>query len=262
MRLFLALALICGAAFADDARQQAKVLKDLGAAAMQRKEFRSALDHFQRAYQTFPSPRLKFNIAMALEQLARDAEALPLYDEFIAESPDAPPTQLAYAIDRVNELNRKLGMLRLSCNVPADVLIDGIKVGATPLNQALRVTPGEREIAVAAPGFQTFRTIQRFATHEQRSIEVLLEEEAQPPPVVERPAPSRPPELKPPVVTPKTPLVARTPTYKKWWVWTPVAVAGVGLAVGLGLGLGLNHRFWCNQDPQQISGTGGNGCSQ
>jgi hypothetical protein len=30
---------------------------------------------------------------------------------------------------------------------------------------------------------------------------------------------------------------ARTPVYKKWWLWTAVAVAAVGVGVGVGLGV-------------------------
>jgi tetratricopeptide (TPR) repeat protein len=33
--------------------------------------------------------------------------------------------------------------------------------------------------------------------------------------------------------------LARTPVYKKWWLWTVVGVVVVGTAVGVGLGIGL-----------------------
>jgi tetratricopeptide (TPR) repeat protein len=39
------------------------------------------------------------------------------------------------------------------------------------------------------------------------------------------------------VATP--PPVRKTPTYKKWWLWTTVGVIVVGAGVGVGLGLGL-----------------------
>jgi tetratricopeptide (TPR) repeat protein len=66
-----------------------------------------------------------------------------------------------------------------------------------------------------------------------------------------RPAMAPPPEIVPPKVEPPPPLVvvsppvralppARTPVYKRWWVWTIVGGVAAGAALGVGLGLGLS----------------------
>ncbi|MFI5040084.1 MAG: tol-pal system YbgF family protein, partial [Solirubrobacterales bacterium] len=41
------------------------------------------------------------------------------------------------------------------------------------------------------------------------------------------------------VIAAHPPAPARTPTYKKWWVWTTVGVVLAAAGVGVGLGLGL-----------------------
>jgi tetratricopeptide (TPR) repeat protein len=54
---------------------------------------------------------------------------------------------------------------------------------------------------------------------------------------VEAPAPTAAPALAPAVAAERPAPPARTPVYKKWWLWTIVGVAAVGLGVGLGVGL-------------------------
>jgi tetratricopeptide (TPR) repeat protein len=61
-----------------------------------------------------------------------------------------------------------------------------------------------------------------------------------PPAATVTPTPEPPPPTATPAVTltqPAPPPPARTPVYKKWWLWTAVAVVAVGVGVGLGVGL-------------------------
>ena len=55
-----------------------------------------------------------------------------------------------------------------------------------------------------------------------------------PPTATSEPAPATAPLT---VTTTSQPPPARTPIYKKWWLWTAVGVVAAGAAVGLGVGL-------------------------
>jgi tetratricopeptide (TPR) repeat protein len=45
-----------------------------------------------------------------------------------------------------------------------------------------------------------------------------------------------------PTLIAPSPRTDKTPAYKKWWLWTPIAVAVVGIGLGVGLGVGLSRR--------------------
>ena len=64
------------------------------------------------------------------------------------------------------------------------------------------------------------------------------QQHAQKSPPVETLTPGQPNETPTVVATTPPPPPARTPVYKRWWLWTAVGVvAATGLAVGLGVGL-------------------------
>src|SRR5712672_2282044 len=87
-----------------DARQRAARLTEEGAAAVTRKEWPAALDHFQAANRIFSSANLRYDMGVALAGLGRDLEALDVLEAFLAEAPDAPPKARAFAQSRIAEL--------------------------------------------------------------------------------------------------------------------------------------------------------------
>src|SRR5262245_17418834 len=97
--------LASGAAQAAPDRGEAKRLKDLGTDAMNRRDYTLALDYFQAAYRAYPSAKLLFNVALALDLSGRVVESLETYERFLAETgADTPPEALPYARRRVAEL--------------------------------------------------------------------------------------------------------------------------------------------------------------
>ncbi len=72
-------------------------------------------------------------------------------------------------------------------------------------------------------------------------LQELVDREPQKQPATPPPAPTQPPaalQSTPTTTVVATPAApAKTPVYKKWWLWTLVGVAAVGAGVGLGVGL-------------------------
>jgi tetratricopeptide (TPR) repeat protein len=202
---------MANAADASGDRQRAKELRDVGAAAVERRDFVPALDAFRRAYACYPSPNLRFDIGVALDQLGRWAEAIQAFEDFLAASSDAPTEGVDFASARIAALTPRVAQLEIVVT-PADasVSVDGTPI-TMPRARALPVMPGEREIEASRAGRVTARQRLRLAAGDRRRIELQLLSPAAPPP--------------------------RKPLYQRWWLWTTVGVV-VGGAVALGVVLG------------------------
>lgn len=82
------------AAFAqkDDKKKKklAKSYVDAGLAAQEAGDFDSAVEFYQKAYDTLPHPVLLFNMAQAHRLAGHKAEALDLYKRYLADDPKGP----------------------------------------------------------------------------------------------------------------------------------------------------------------------------
>jgi tetratricopeptide (TPR) repeat protein len=111
MRWLVAALLLCSVpARADSsaAREEAKRLKDRGASALEQRDFAGALELFTRAYATYPSAKLRFNLGLAYDGLGQEAEALREFRGFLDGAPDAPMEARLFAAKRAVELERLL----------------------------------------------------------------------------------------------------------------------------------------------------------
>jgi tetratricopeptide (TPR) repeat protein len=209
-------------AIADEAtveHQRAKQLRDLGAEAIERKDFATALDAFGRAYALFPSPNLRFNMGVALDQLGRSAEAIEAFEDFLAATSDVPAEGGEYAGTRIAALSPRVARVDIIAPPSARVTVDGIAI-ALPRTRPLPAMPGQREISASRVGYVTASQRVRLVAGERRRVELTLE------PLV-RTSPAPPPPR----------ALARTPVHRKWWLWTSLGAVVTGGAVALGVAL-------------------------
>ncbi len=172
-------------------------------------EFREALADFKEAYRNFEEPSFLFNIGQCHRQLGENEQAIRFFRTFLSKSPNAPNyADVSKMIDKLEQTMRE--------------------------QQA--AAPAPQTASPAAPELVAPR---------------------RPAPTPEKAAPERAPSSAPaaaPVATPASsaaradaavtsaaPPRARTPVYKKWWLWTTVGVVAVGVGVGLGIGLTRPH---------------------
>jgi PEGA domain len=128
-------------------KAQAKALLGQGTKLYEQGDIAGALEKFQAAYATFPSPKLMFNIGQADRDLHRHLEALEAFEKFLTDSPDASPEMIADARKSVNELQKKLGQIQIDCMTSgSEVSVDGKSVGRTPLPGLIWATPGHHQI--------------------------------------------------------------------------------------------------------------------
>jgi PEGA domain len=141
------------------AKAQAQALLGQATKLYQQGDVAGALDKFQAAYASFPSPKLMFNIGQANRDLSRPVEALEAFEKFLVGAADASPEMIADARKSVAQLQKKLGRIQVDCeSAGAEVSVDGKSVGLTPLPELIWVTPGRHQVtakhASAAPAIE------------------------------------------------------------------------------------------------------------
>jgi tetratricopeptide (TPR) repeat protein len=235
VRALVIAALLTGAiAAADSARDEAKRLRDLGAEALDRGELAAALERFEQAYRAFPSPKLLYNLGLALGELGRYPEAIDAFERFLAQASDAPQATREWAQRRIGELEPRCARLSMVARDPeVNISLDG---RALDVHQrtSIRVLPGAHEISASRAGFAPSVTHVELSAGENRELTVEL---------APLPAPTATSANAPPALQTAKARPARTPLVKRWWLWTVVGgvVAGGAIAAGV-LGAQSAHR--------------------
>ncbi len=123
-----------------------------------RQDYAAALEHFRQAHKLEPRDFLLFNIAVCLERLERDAEALAHYRRYLRRV----PSEAAALEPRLRDLERRLepGRVRIAGGLSgSDVFADGHFAGQLPLRNPIWATPGrELVVRVLRPGFHPYET--------------------------------------------------------------------------------------------------------
>lgn len=154
-------------------------------------EYLLALVEFERAYQLAPDYRVLYNIGQVRVQLGRYAKAREALEQYMEQGGDA------ISADRKREVNADLEMLKMrtaqlnivTSEEGADLLIDGVVVGTSPLEKPIVVDAGEHNVEVRKVGFYGKASQVTLAGRDEISVELALTripEKAAPQVVVER----------------------------------------------------------------------------
>jgi hypothetical protein len=216
-----------GPVAAPAAKAKAQVLLTEGSRFYGDGDYASALDRFGAAYQAYPSPKLMFNIGQANRDLSRPVEAREAFEKYLATEDDPTSPTVAEATSSIEELQRRLGRIRVECETAdAEVRLDGKSAGTTPLANVLWATPGRHQVT---------------ANHERSGL--ALED------VDVKAGVLNIVTLRlQPLATPPAPMqqsVAQTAESEHRWKWTWVA-AGSTVALGVGAivaGLAMQSKY-------------------
>jgi hypothetical protein len=130
-----------------EAKAKAQTLLKEGATLYERGALVQALEKFNEAYAVFKSPKLLFNIGQASRDLGRFAEAMTAFERFLDEAPDARPDMIEEAKKSVQELQGKLGKIRIQCSkTGAEISVDGKPVGVAPLTEPIWAMQGTHQV--------------------------------------------------------------------------------------------------------------------
>src|SRR4051812_19729662 len=158
------------------ARTQAQATLREGAALFERGEYAAALQKFEAAYTTFPSPKIWFNVGAADRALARPVEALQAFQRFLDEAPpDTPIESKREAQQAVAALKAGLAQMNIQCaRAGVDVSIDGRSAGVTPIAHPVWISPGSHQVVARADGTAPALQEVTVAAGEARTLALQL----------------------------------------------------------------------------------------
>jgi hypothetical protein len=126
-----------------------------GARLLSQGEYEDALQRFQEAYASVPSPKIFYNYGLAYRGLGRNAEAITAFDRFLAEADDAAPDKRSDAERRRSELLKKVATLEVTGETEgADIVIDGTSYGLTPRTTPIYLDGGNHLLSVRKGALQ------------------------------------------------------------------------------------------------------------
>ena len=249
---FVLLSLVAQAAPPTDSLESKTLAQSLlkaGAQHYERAEFADALEKFEQAYASFPSPKLLFNIGQASRELGRPVDAVGAFEEFLLQATDAPAEMTAEAKRSVAELLPKIGKLLIECPVSgAEISVDGKKVGQAPIDDLFRVSPGNHQVTAMfsgmTPAIENVTVAAGTVQTVVLRLRAIVEVPATPPELAVTPAPSPAPALDVTTVeTPKQPTVGDGWWLGRKWTWVAAGSAVVFAGAGVIAGRAMQSKF-------------------
>ena len=116
-------------------------------------DFDAALVQFERAYAVKPNYKVLYNIGQTYFQLRQYVEARNAMQRYVREGDtQIDPEREAAVVKDLTDLEKRIANVTITVNVDgATVLVDGKKVGTTPLSTPVPVSEGQRTVSVEAP---------------------------------------------------------------------------------------------------------------
>jgi hypothetical protein len=135
-----------------------------------------ALIEFERAYQLAPSYRVLYNIGQVNFQLANYAKALVAFRRYLSEGGAEVPADRRTLVEAdIASLLERVASVRVKSNVEgAEVLVDDVPVGKTPLGEGVLVDAGQHVVRVTAQGYEPQQRVLTLAGRDRVEAEILL----------------------------------------------------------------------------------------
>jgi len=180
-------------------------------------KYADAASEFEEAYRLTAHGELLYNMGKCYDAIGDLRGALVAYRKFldtVRASPDRP-----FVEKRAAELDKLVARIRITSSVAgSNVMLDGQRVGTTPLNlDVVEVNPGEHTVDVAAEGYATYHDHMKLELSQTKHVDAKL------------------------ISLVKTVIVEKgkvyVPVYKRWYLWAPIgAVVAAGIITGAVLG--------------------------
>lgn len=174
----------------------------------------ASLLEFRRSYQLAPSYKILYNVALVNVQLNDYAQALDYFERYLEEGgSDVPELRTAEVKAEIERLSARVAKVHVTANVTgAQVSVDDLFIGNTPLQKPLRVNAGRRKVTVAAKGRVPINRVVELAGGDSISLEF---------------------DLRPPGVETRetTRIIERREKSFPWAAWAGTAVLAVGAGV-------------------------------
>jgi tetratricopeptide (TPR) repeat protein len=172
----LALTSAAAAAEGDGAVDKARASFFQGVELFKEGSFEAALVEFQKAYQTSPSYRILYNIAQTQFELRDYAAAYGTAKDYLEQGGgELPAARRADVEELLRKLEKRVALVTITCNVnDADLRIDDISVGKSPLAAPVLVNAGPRKLSAVRPGYAVTTRVVSVGGGEQATVRLDL----------------------------------------------------------------------------------------
>jgi hypothetical protein len=205
------LLLLASPARADEPPDQAETLLREGIALGKANDLPGARDKLRAAFDLKPSYDIAANLGFVEVKLGAWKDAATHLDYARRVFPPSAPPAIKDSIDKfLTEAKGHVGAIQLDTEAEAAVLVDGAKIGLTPLESAVFLDPGPHQIRIEKPGFDPEQVVIDLKVGETRATKIQLKKSA---------------ASVPPVTQDERPL---------WPAFVLGGVAAAGIGVGIG----------------------------
>src|SRR5262249_56444174 len=113
-------------------------------------DFGAALAEFKRAYDLVPSYKILYNLGQVSYQRHDYAAALRYFRQYLADGDDTVPDDRRHEVSgAIVDLEQRVGRLQIeSGDEGAEVFVDDVLIGTTPLGALTGVNAGRRKVDV------------------------------------------------------------------------------------------------------------------
>jgi tetratricopeptide (TPR) repeat protein len=140
------------------------------------RDFRSALVHYERAFELSKNPRVLFNVGVCWKELTQYALAIGVWERALLlksqlSAEEAQKFEYAIAASRPFVASMRVE----TDQVGALLSIDGYEVGTTPFVEPVAINVGHRKLSLSKPGFVTTEQSVDVVQGRQASVALKLQ---------------------------------------------------------------------------------------
>lgn len=190
-----------------------------------------ALKELERSYALVPNYKLLFNLGQIQAQTQDYAAALKSFRKFLVEGGDeVPEARRADVLREVDRLRTRVAELTVLVNLPgAEVTVDDVPLGVSPLPGPVTVNVGKRRVTASLPNHFPVTKLVDVAGLDLVNVRLELTPIAAPAAPEAKPQPG-------PAVSVVAPEPAPKPgRFPVWIPWAGAAALGIGAGVMSGL---------------------------
>jgi hypothetical protein len=161
-------------AAAADTRKEAADRFDRGLRLFNEGDNANALLEFKRAFELSGERSILLNVGLVYAELGRPVEAVTSLDQLIQQPSGLREAELGRARRARDEQKARIGRLMVITSEPAQIEVDNLVVGRTPLTAPISVASGLRLVAVIASGKVPIRQEVSVTGSQQVDVTVQL----------------------------------------------------------------------------------------
>jgi tetratricopeptide (TPR) repeat protein len=127
---------------------------DRGVEYVQDGDLKAALIEFKRAYAASPNYRVLYNLGQVSNELREYIEAQNYFRRYLNDGGDEIDAARRRDVETlITKLSSRIARLQLSSNIEgAELFVDDVPVGRSPMSEPVRVSAGARLVTAAVPG--------------------------------------------------------------------------------------------------------------